>query len=109
MSIPSHTSLKMQPLDISCFKPFKQYLQEDKARMALKYPNLANGIMLRITLVNMAANALKKALQSTTIIARFKATCIFLSLFSSSLFLIFSSHSICVKRNILFIIYKIHD
>lgn len=58
MSIPSHTSHKMQPLDVSCFKPFEQNLQENKASMALKNPNWANGIILRTTLAGMAANSL---------------------------------------------------
>ena len=74
MSIPSHTSQKMQPLDVSCFKPFKQYLQEDKAAMGLKNPNWANGVMLRSTLAGMVASALNKALKPSTIIAGFKAT-----------------------------------
>lgn len=87
VSIPSHTSHKMQPLDVSCFKPFKQYLQEDKASMALKNPNWANGIMLWTTLAGMAAYALKKALQSSTIIAGFKATCTSSILFSFLLLL----------------------
>ena len=106
MSIPSHTWHKMQPLDVSCFKSFKQYLQEDKASMTLKNPNWANGIILRITLVGKAANALKKTLQSTTIIAGFKATCIFSILFSSSLLILFSSHSICVKKIIILLYIK---
>ena len=74
MSIPSHTSQKMQPLDVSCFKPFKQYLQEDKAAMGLENPNWANGVMLRSTLAGMATNALKKALKPSTILSGFKAT-----------------------------------
>lgn len=40
---------------------FKQYLQEDKASMAMKNPNWTNGIMLRTTLARMVANALKKS------------------------------------------------
>lgn len=101
MSIPSHTSHKIQPLDVSCFKPFKQYLQEDKVSMALKNPNWANGIMLRTTLAGMVANALKKALQSSTIIARFKATYTSSNLFSY-LLLLQLNHIEFMSTNIFF-------
>lgn len=74
ITIPSHSSHHMQPLDVSCFKPFKQNLQEDKAAMTLQNPNWGNGIMLKSTLAKMAANALDKALKPSNIISGFKAT-----------------------------------
>lgn len=79
MTFPSHTSHHMQPLDVSYFKPFKQYLQEDKAAVALKNPNWGDGIILRPILAGMAANALNKALKPSTIIAGFKTTGIHLA------------------------------
>jgi hypothetical protein len=81
ITIPSHSSHHMQPLDVSCFKPFKQYLQEDKAAMTLENPNWGNGVMLKSTLAKMAANALSKALKPSNIISGFKTTSIY-SIFS---------------------------
>jgi hypothetical protein len=52
----------------------KQYLQEEKASMAFKNTNWANGVMLKSTLARMATNALNKALKPSTIVAGFKAT-----------------------------------
>jgi len=53
-------------------KPFKQYLQEDKATMTLENPNWGNGFMLKSTLAEMASNALGKALNSSNVIFGFK-------------------------------------
>ena len=53
ITILAHSSHHMQPLDVSCFKPFKQYLQEDKAAMTLENPNWGNGFMLKSTLAKL--------------------------------------------------------
>ena len=55
MSIPAYTSHRMQPLDISCFKPFKQYLQKEKAHLTMSNPSWGNGCMLKSTLEQMVS------------------------------------------------------
>ena len=79
ITIPAHLSHRMQFLDVSCFKPFKQYLQEDKAATTLENPNWGNGFMLKSTLAKMASNALGKAFNSSNVKSGFKTTCMIYS------------------------------
>jgi hypothetical protein len=58
MTIRAHTSHRMQPLDVSYFKPFKQYLQEEKAHLTMSNPSWGNGCMLKSTLAQMVSQAL---------------------------------------------------
>lgn len=74
ITIPSHSSHRMQRLDISRFKPFRQYFQEDKAAMALESPNWDYGVMLKPTLAQMMATALDQTLKPSTIVAGFKTS-----------------------------------
>ena len=39
MTILVHTSHKMQLLDVACFKPFKQFIQEEEIRFTLENPS----------------------------------------------------------------------
>lgn len=76
ITIPSHSSHHMQLYDVSCFKHSKQYLEDDKTTMTLESPNWGNGVLLKITLPKMTANALNKVLKPSNIISCFKTTCI---------------------------------
>ena len=74
LTLLADTSHHMQPLDVSCSKPFKEYMQEEKVNCTLKNLGWGNGCMLKSSLTIMASKALGKALKSPTIIANFRAT-----------------------------------
>jgi hypothetical protein len=73
MTIPTHRSHCMQSLDVSCFKPFKQYLQEEKAHLTMTNPSWGNNCILKSTLAQMVLQALQKALKPATIMSGFRA------------------------------------
>ena len=70
VSLPSHTSYELQPLDISCFKSFK--LSFRAYRNAWKETNIGKKVRKQ-ELVQWVSLALKKALKEKNICACFRA------------------------------------
>ena len=77
MTIPAHTSHCMQSLDVSCFKPFKQYLQEEQTHLSMTNPSWGNNCIMKSTLAQMVLQALQKALKLATIMSGFRAIGLF--------------------------------
>jgi hypothetical protein len=71
VSLPSHTSHALQPLDVSCFKPFKTAFRQirDSSTLLNKGRNVE-----KQDLCEWTAKALKKSLSSTNIRSGFKKT-----------------------------------
>jgi hypothetical protein len=71
ITLPSHTSHALQPLDVSCFKPFKIALK--KVRDATMFRN--NHMELdKITLIGWVDQAFEQSLTKKNIKSRFKTT-----------------------------------
>ncbi|XP_059068688.1 MFS-type transporter clz9-like [Cryptomeria japonica] len=43
LTLPAHTSHKLQPLDVSVFSPFKTYFKSERATWIARFPNLEIG------------------------------------------------------------------
>ena len=71
LSLPSHTSHALQPLDVCCFKPFKQYFREYMDFWSSKNMHQAAS---KETLAHWVLLALKKALTAQNIQKGFSAT-----------------------------------
>ena len=69
VSLPSHTSHALQPLDIACFKPFKTPFRQIRDAWCLTNKNQAVG---KQTLCEWTSKALKRALTPTNIRAGFR-------------------------------------
>ncbi|KAH9292571.1 hypothetical protein KI387_042243, partial [Taxus chinensis] len=71
ITLPSHTSHKLQPLDISVFSPFKTYFRAERSKWMTenRYAEVK-----RFELAELASRALQKALTPSNIIAGFKRT-----------------------------------
>ena len=70
ISLPSHTSHALQPLDVVCFAPFKKAFRT--YRDMLMYQCVGNKVKKEY-LAQWASLALKKALTAQNIRARFRA------------------------------------
>ena len=69
LTIPSHTSYALQPLDVACFKPFKVAFRAYKHAWNVK----SNGCKVKKAhLASWVSLTLKKALTSTNIRAGFR-------------------------------------
>ena len=73
VSLPSHTSHALQPLDVSCFKPFKIAFRKIRDMWSLR--SKTKPVDKQI-LCEWTSQALKAALRSKNIISGFKATSI---------------------------------
>ena len=71
VSLPSHTSHAFQPLDVSCFKPFKMAFRKIRDRWSLTSKTKP---VDKQTRCEWTSQALKTALTPKNIISRFKAT-----------------------------------
>ena len=69
VSLPSHTSHALQPLDIACFKPFKTAFRQIRDAWCLRNKNLPVG---KQTLCEWTSTALKRALTASNIRAGFR-------------------------------------
>lgn len=77
LTIPSHSTHFMQPLDVCCFRPFKVHFAKEKSLMINKNPNWSNGKAFKPTLAHMVCVALKKALRISNVISNFQTTGIY--------------------------------
>ena len=71
LTLPTHTSHKLQPLDVSVFSPFKTYFKYERAAWMAKYPGIE---IKRAELAELGSKSLQKALSSSNIIGGFKRT-----------------------------------
>lgn len=71
LTLPSHTSHALQPLDVSVFKPFKQYFREYRDFWTSRNMQQPAG---KETLAQWVSLALKKALSAGNIKAGFEGT-----------------------------------
>ena len=69
VSLPSHTSHALQPLDIACFKPFQTTFKQIRNAWCLTNKNQP---IEKQTLCDWTSTALKRALTSTNIRAGFR-------------------------------------
>ena len=69
ITLPSHTSHELQPLDVACFRPFKQAFRAYRNFWSMEQPN---GRSRKENLAQWIPLSLKKALTSTNIKARFR-------------------------------------
>ena len=71
ISLPSHTSHALQPLDVACFKPFKSAFKAYRNKFMMQNNE---GKVDKNTLAHWVDLALKKALSKSNIVAGFRAT-----------------------------------
>ena len=71
LTLPSHTSHALQPLDVAVFKPFKQYFSEYRDYWTSRHLNEKTS---RETLAHWVSLALRKALSSSNIMKGFERT-----------------------------------
>ena len=74
LTLPSHTSRRLQPLDVSVFAPFKRYFK--RYRDAWSVNNKGKGASIQ-TLAMWVSKALERALTTRNITAGFYTTGIF--------------------------------
>ncbi|KAH9292362.1 hypothetical protein KI387_042453, partial [Taxus chinensis] len=71
LTLPAHTSHKLQPLDVSVFAPFKSYFKEERRKWLFE----KHGIDVnRAELATLGSRAFQKALSPENIKAGFKRT-----------------------------------
>ncbi|XP_059077024.1 MFS-type transporter clz9-like [Cryptomeria japonica] len=68
LTLPAHTSHKLQPLDVSVFSPFKAHFKSERSKWMAKHPHIE---IRRIELAELASKAFKHALTSENITASF--------------------------------------
>lgn len=68
LTLPAHTSHKLQPLDVSVFSPFKTHFKSERSKWMAKHPHIE---IRRTELAELASKAFKLALTSENIIASF--------------------------------------
>ncbi|XP_059064427.1 MFS-type transporter clz9-like [Cryptomeria japonica] len=71
LTLPTHTSHKLQPLDVSVFSPFKAHFKSERSKWMAKHPHIE---IRRTELVELASKAFKLALTSENIIVGFRRT-----------------------------------
>lgn len=71
ITLPAHTSHKLQPLDVSIFSPFKNYFKSERSEWMAKHHRL---VINRSELASLCSLAFKKALTVDNIKAGFKRT-----------------------------------
>ena len=77
LTLPSHCSHEMQPLDVAIFHPFKLNLAMEKMQRMKKNLHWAQGATMKSNLAEMSAQALAKALKPKSIKSGFLVTGIF--------------------------------
>ena len=77
LTLPSHCSHEMQPLDVAIFHPFKLNLAMAKMQRMRTDLHWAQGATMKKHLAEMSAEALAKALKPTSIKLGFSSTGIF--------------------------------
>ena len=73
ISLPSHTSHKLQPLDVSVFKPFKDIFRQYRDFWMSRYVNEPAG-KETLAQIEWVSLSLKKALTASNICSGFRAT-----------------------------------
>ena len=77
LTLPSHCSHELQPLDVAIFHPFKLNLAIERMNMMRSNPQWAHGRIMKSMLVEMSSRALEKALKPNNIKSGFATTCIY--------------------------------
>ncbi|XP_057859753.2 MFS-type transporter clz9-like [Cryptomeria japonica] len=71
LTLPTHTSHKLQSLDVSVFSPFKTYFKSERVAWIERFPNLE---IRRVELAELSSKSLAKALTISNITTGFKRT-----------------------------------
>ncbi|KAH9292038.1 hypothetical protein KI387_042776 [Taxus chinensis] len=71
LTLPAHTSHKLQPLDVSVFAPFKTYFKEERRKWIVANHGID---VKRAELAELGSKAFKRALTPSNIKAGFKRT-----------------------------------
>jgi len=71
ITLPAHTSHRLQPLDVSIFSPFKNYFKKQRSAWMASHPQIEIG---REELATLARKAFKQALTPANIISGFRRT-----------------------------------
>lgn len=71
LTLPSHTSHVIQPLDVSVFEPFKAYSKSKWAEFVTRFPNID---IIREKLVELGNKAMIRAMNPSNIKFGFKRT-----------------------------------
>ena len=71
LTLPAHTTHRLQPLDVNVFGPFKSYFRAERAAWMAKNLGLE---VKRAELVELASKAFKRALTPSNIMAGFRRT-----------------------------------
>jgi len=74
LTFPSHTSHALQPLDMTCFKPFKMFFRAYKDKWTLEN---TGKMPIKEDLAQWVSHALRKALSQENICKGFEVTSIF--------------------------------
>ena len=77
LTLPSHCSYKLQPLDVAVFHPFKLNLAVEKMDKMRSNPQWAQGATMKTMLAEMSSRALAKALKPENIRSGFVTTGIY--------------------------------
>ena len=71
LTLPAHTTHRLQPLDVSVFGPFKNYFRSERVAWMAKNPGVE---VKRFELAELASKAFKRALTPSNIKAGFRRT-----------------------------------
>ena len=74
LTLPSHCSHELQPLDVAVFHPFKLNLAMEKMNKMRRNPRWAQGATMKTMLAEMSSRALIKALKPENIRSGFATT-----------------------------------
>ena len=77
LTLPSHCSHELQPLDVAVFHPFKLNLAMEKMNRMRNNPQWAQGATMKTMLAEMSSRALTKALKPENIRSGFATTGIY--------------------------------
>lgn len=66
LTFPSHTSHKLQPLDVTVFSPLKTYFKSERVTWIERFPNV------KIRRAEIRSKSLDKSLTVSIIVSRFK-------------------------------------
>ena len=71
LTLPAHTTHRLQPLDVSVFGPFKNYFRNEQASWMAKNPGVE---FKRVELAELASKAFQRALTPSNIKVGFRRT-----------------------------------
>ena len=77
LTLPSHCSHELQPLDVAIFHPFKLNLALERMNMMRNNPKWAQGATMKSVLAEMSSKALAKALKPKNVKSGFATTGIY--------------------------------